>query len=376
MSLLPERDFELERYFARWEFETPYAMGSSEVEGLALTELLALADDETTALWSQLTLGYTESLGHPLLRTEISRLYDRVSSGDVVACTGAEEAILLVLGTQVGAGDHVIVVTPCYQSLAEVARAAGAEVSSLPLDAARGWALDLDRARDLIRPNTRVMVVNFPHSPTGALPDEATWRELVGLADGAGVRLVSDEVYRFLEEREGDRLPAAADLSDSAVSIGVMSKAFALAGLRVGWIACRDEKLRARVAAARDYTTICGAAPSELLAVMALRERGAVLARSRSIIDSNLPLLDRYFAERTDMFSYERPRAGCVAFPRLVADMSIERFAEGLRQEEGVLLLPGTLFDDERNHFRVGVGRRGFPEALARFARYAERVLG
>jgi aspartate/methionine/tyrosine aminotransferase len=375
VSLLPIHDFALERYFARWEFETPLSMGSSEIEGFRLDELLELADDQTASLWHELKLGYTESLGAPILRSEIATLYEQRTSEEVVVCTGAEEAILLVLGTQLGAGDHVIVVTPCYQSLSEIARAAGADVSTLSLDEERGWSLDVDRVRDMLRRSTRMIIVNFPHNPTGALPDLGSWQALLALADSAGVRVMSDEVYRFLEWDPGDRLPAAADISPTAVSIGVMSKAFALAGLRVGWITCQDRALRRRIAAARDYTTICGAAPSELLASMALRARDAVLARSRAIIGTNLPLLDAFFAERQDHYLYVRPRGGCVAFPRLLADVPIHRFADGLREAEGVLLLPGTLFGDGLNNFRVGVGREEFPEALDRFGRYADRLL-
>jgi aspartate/methionine/tyrosine aminotransferase len=370
MSLLPRRDFALERYFARWEFTTKYMLGSSEVEGWSLADVLALADEETAAAWQSLTLGYTESAGLPLLRAEISGLYDAVSADDVIVCTGAQEAILLTLGTAVGPGDHVIVVTPCYQSLTEVASAAGADISTVRLEPADEWHLNLARVRAALRPNTRAIVVNFPHNPTGALPGAATWQALVDLAADAGARLVSDEVYRFMESDPTTRLPSAVDCAADAVSIGVMSKAFGLAGLRVGWIATRDPALRSRAAAARDYTTICGAAPSELLATIALRARDTVLRRNHALVQENLQRLDAFFSRHPDRFSWVPPRGGCVAFPRILDGEPVDVFADRLRRTEGVLVLPGTLFDDRDNHFRIGAGRRSMPDALAALQRF------
>ncbi|MGI9182273.1 MAG: aminotransferase class I/II-fold pyridoxal phosphate-dependent enzyme [Longimicrobiaceae bacterium] len=368
-------DFQLERFFARWEFAAPYILCASDVEGWPMAELLALADEETRGLWDSLTLGYTEAPGHPLLRAEIASLYETVSPEEVLVFAGAEEAIFVSLNVVLAPGDHAIVTWPGYQSLYEVARAAGAEVDLLPLDAVAGWALDLDRVCALMRPTTRAIVVNFPHNPTGALPDAATWQALVGLAREAGVYLFSDEVYRFLEYDPTERLPAAVDCDVRGVSLGVMSKSFALAGLRIGWIATHDPGLLGRLAAFKDYTTICNSAPSEILALIALRSREQLLARSRGIIVQNLQHLDRFFEEWQGIFEWVRPRAGSVGFPRLLADVPIDNFARELVEGEGVLLLPGGLFDYPGNHFRLGFGRTNLPEALMRLERFAARRL-
>ena len=199
---------------------------------------------------------------------------------------------------------------------------------------------------------------------------------MVALAEEAGAVLFSDEVYRLLEYDPADRLPAAVDCARRAVSLGVMSKAFGLAGLRVGWLATHDADLLRRAARFKDYTTICNGAPSEILALIALRAQEAVLARGRAIIDANLPLLDRFFAEWADHFAWVRPRAGSVAFPRLRADLPIERFAAELIEAEGVLLLPGSVYDHPGNHFRLGFGRADLPEALAGLERFAAARLG
>ena len=226
--------------------------------------------------------------------------------------------------------------------------------------------------RRALRPETRAIVVNFPHNPTGAHIDRATLDGLVEIAEEAGAHLFSDEVYRWLEHPPAALLPGAAELSARAVSLGVMSKTFALPGLRIGWLACRDRELLARIAAIKDYTTICSSAPSEILALIALRRRDDVVARSRAIVDANLPLLDDFFARWEGAFEWVRPRGAPIGFPRLLAaDVAIDDFARELVDEEGVLLLPGSVYEHAGNHFRLGFGRRNMPEALARLERFA-----
>ena len=368
---MPIRPFALERYFAEHEFSAELLLCSSDVEAYTLRELLALADDETRALWDGLTLGYTETAGHPLLRAEIAALYPGLEADDVLVFAGAQEAIFAFAQTALGDDDHAVVVMPDYQSLHEVARAAGAEVSSVELEHDSGWALDLDEVRRALRPETAAIVVNFPHNPTGAHIDRATLDGLVEIAEETEAHLFSDEVYRWLEHAPAALLPGAAELSPRALSLGVMSKTFALPGLRIGWLACRDRELLARIAAMKDYTTICSSAPSEILALIALRRRDEVVARSRAIVDANLPLLDEFFARWEGVFEWVRPRGAAIGFPRLVADVAVDDFARELVCEEGVLLLPGSIYEHPGNHFRIGFGRRNMPEALARLERFA-----
>ena len=337
-----------------------------------MADLLALADDEAKALWADLRLGYTEAPGHPLLRAEIATLYDTIAPDDVLVFAGAEEAIFCLSNVLLGPGDHAVVTWPGYQSLYEVGRAAGAEVSLHELREADGWALDPDRLIAALRPETRLVVVNAPHNPTGMLPTAAEWERLTSELDRRGIHLLADEVYRFLEFDEGARLTAGADAFARGVSLGVMSKSFAMAGLRIGWLATRDRELLARCAAFKDYTTICSSAPSEVLALIALRARETVLARSRRIVESNLERLDRLFLERADRLEWVRPRGGSIGFPRLLADEPIDVFAERLVQAEGVLLLPGSRFGFEGNHFRIGFGREDLPAAVDGLERFLE----
>ena len=369
-------EFALERYFARWEFAVRHLLCASDVQGYPMSELLDLADDEMRERWDTLRLGYTESTGHPLLRREIASLYTGIEPDQVLTFAGAEEAVFCLLNVVLGPGDHAIVTWPGYQSLYEVARAAGADVTLHELHEADGWRLDLDRLRRQLTPATRLIVVNLPHNPTGMLPDRATFDELVAIAEEAGARLLVDEVYRGLEFDEADRLPAGADASDGAVSLGVMSKTYALAGLRIGWLATRDRELLARVAGFKDYTTICSSAPSEILAIIALRARDRVLARSRGIVATNLDRLDGFFEDWADRFEWIRPRGGSIGFPRLtVPGVTIDDWAAGLVEAEGVLLLPASQFGHPGNYFRLGFGRTDMPEALAGLEAYAARTL-
>jgi aspartate/methionine/tyrosine aminotransferase len=369
-------DFALERYFARWEFAARHLLCASDVQPYPMAELVALADDETRALWDQLHLGYTESTGHPLLRREIASLYETIEPDEVLTFAGAEEAIFCLMNVVLRPGDHAIVTWPGYQSLYEIARAIGADLTLHELHESAGWGLDLGRLRRQVTSATRLIVVNVPHNPTGMLPDRATFEELVTIADEAGAQLLVDEVYRGLELDEADQLPAGADASRRGVSLGVMSKSFAMAGLRIGWLASHDRELLARIAAFKDYTTICSSAPAEILSIIALRARDQVLARSRAIVAGNLERLDGFFADWADRFSWVRPRAGSIGFPRLtVPGVRIDEWAAALVEQEGVLLLPASQFGHPGNHFRLGFGRTDLPEALSRLEAFAVRTL-
>jgi aspartate/methionine/tyrosine aminotransferase len=369
-------DFALERYFARWEFALRHVACASDIEGWSMAELLDLADDETRSMWDGLRLGYTESTGHPLLRAEIAKLYDQIEADDVLVFAGAEEAIFCLMSTALDAGDHVVVTWPGYQSLYEVARSAGANVALHMLREEEGWSLDVDRLVRSLHADTKMIVVNAPHQPTGMLPTEAEWRRLATECSSRGIRLVADEVYRFLEHDGAATLPAGADLDDRAISIGVMSKTFAMAGVRIGWLATRDRSVLEQCARLKDYTTICSAAPSEVLALIGLRARDRVVARSREIVAANLRVLDAFFARRADAFTWVRPRGGSTGFPRLVdggpAGPSADAFAARMVEETGVLLLPSSVLGFDDHHVRIGLGRTDLPVAFEKL----ERALG
>jgi aspartate/methionine/tyrosine aminotransferase len=364
--------FKLERYFAKHEFSAPYLLCSSDCESMALRDLLALEPDareQFDALW----LGYTESEGDPRLRQAISALYQNVGSDRILVHAGAEEAIFNFMNVKLRAGDHIVVHSPCYQSLSEVARGIGAAVSNWQGDPDRGWALDLEDLPPLLTDRTRVVVVNFPHNPTGFLPANDFVRELSTLSERRGFTIFSDEVYRGLELDPNDRLPALAEINERAVSLGVMSKTYGLAGLRIGWTATQDARLLSELAAFKDYTTICNSAPSEFLAALALRHAEKIAERNRQIIRANLDRLDRFFTAHSDRFNWYRPKAASIAFPGLM-NGEADRFCADLVAKAGVLLMPGSLFGKYPAAFRIGFGRKNLPEALHRLEKYIRKI--
>ena len=355
--------FLLERFFARHEFEARYLLCSSDCESMSIGDLLSLepgAREKFHDHW----LGYTESTGSPSLRREIARGYAAVTPDQVLVHAGAEEAIFLFTHATLEPGDHLVVHAPCYQSLCEVARGIGCELSLWQAREENGWALDPADLPRLVRGTTKAIVINLPHNPTGYHMEEPRFRDISRFADTHGIALFSDEVYRGLEYDNADRLPPACSLSESAISLGVMSKTYGLAGLRIGWVATRNAAVLSRMAELKDYTTICASAPSEFLAALALRNGEVIAARNRGIIAANLALLDGFFARHADRFSWQRPKAGPIAFPRLRIG-NVEVFCSALLSSCGVLLLPGTVYGDAGNHFRIGFGRTNMPEALA-----------
>jgi len=366
------KPFKLERFFARYEFAVQYTLCSSDCESLTVGDLLKLeegAEQRFHAHW----LGYTESPGAPELREAISRIYTTIQPEQVLVHSGAEEAIFLLMNALLSRGDHLIVHSPCYQSLFEVGHALGCEVTLWRARPETSWALDLDELRRSIRPNTRLIVVNLPHNPTGYLMARAEFQELQRIAQEHDLYLFSDEVYREIEHDPALRLPGACDINEKAISLGVLSKSYGLAGLRIGWIATRDAWVYKRMAELKDYTTICNSAASEFLAGVALRHRERLAARNLGIILHNLDLLDTFFATRTELFEWQRPRAGPIAFPRLLGE-EVEVFCERLAVSAGVLLLPGTLYDHPGNYFRIGFGRRNLPQALDKLSEFLDAV--
>ncbi len=366
--------FRLERFFAQYEFKAPYLLSSSDCESLSIRELLELEPGSADRFQNH-WLGYTESQGSPDLRQEIAHLYQQITPDDILVHAGAEEGIFVFMNAMLEPGDHVIIHFPCYQSLAEIARSIGCEVTLWRTVEQDGWEPDIDFLRQHIRTNTRAIVVNCPHNPTGYLMGPEKQRQLVAVAAERGILVFSDEVYRFLEHDPGTTLPAACDLYENAVSLGVMSKTYGLAGLRIGWIATRNREIYRRMAVFKDYTSICSSAPGEFLAAVALRNRGILTRRNLGIILENLKVLDEFFTRHEELFNWQRPRAGSTAFPSLKSGNDVDSFCTALVETKGVLLLPGTCFDYGNRHFRIGFGRTTLPESIQKFEEYlAEHV--
>ena len=361
-------DFRLETYFSRWEFNARYHMTASDMETLSMKELLALADDEGRRTWEELRLGYTETFGRPSLRGAIAGTYEHLERDDVLTFAGAEEGIFAAMQVLLAKGDHAIVITPNYQA-AETVPLSICDVTGVALDPDDDWSLDIDAVEDSLRPNTKLISINFPHNPTGKVIDRASLDGLVDIARDRDIHLFSDEVYRLLERDASNRLPQVADEYVKGLSLNVMSKAFGLPGLRIGWIASRDRSLLSAMERAKHYLSICNSGPSEVLAEIALGARDKILDRNHKIIAANLELLNGFFDEYPDLFEWSVPDGGCIGYPRYKGEDGVERFCKNLVEEAGVLLLPASVYSsaltaapDDR--FRIGFGRKNIQAGL------------
>lgn len=383
LGLQGMQQFHMEK-LSGWEQAT-HQLAASDCEPLSLSELLALADDECRVKWESLSLGYPPSRGDEQLLAEIADgLYagNDLSTENILGVVPAE-GILLAMHALLSPGDHVVVVSPCYASLRSVAEAAlGCTVSPWCVE----WQADgrptfcTDKLRQLVtQRKTTLLVVNFPHNPTGFVPTLDEWSQIVRICDERGIWLFSDEMYRHLERHEHGcvTLPSAAENYSRGVTLSGLSKAYGLPGLRVGWLASPDVELISRCFDLKDYTTICASRPSECLALIALRNRQILWDRCNGIISHNIGLMSNFVQGREQVIEWRPPQGGPVALPRLLSGGAIDHCAAAL-QSEGVMLIPdrefGTATERETgayadNRLRIGLGRKGFVEMLQAWAR-------
>lgn len=370
------KPFRIEQYFGKYEFTAKYLLSSSDAESRTIKELLDLeaacsgrpgAHERFLEHWC----GYTESPGAPYLREAISAIYAGIQPEDVLVLGATEEGIFIFYHALAGPGDHIIVETPCYESALEVARSTGAQVSEWRRSFENGWAHDLATLEKMLQPNTKIIYINTPHNPTGLLMPRQIFEQLTALAASRNIIVFCDEVYRELEHDPANRLPAACEMYERALSLGSMSKSYGLPGLRIGWLACKDREILRRCLEFKYYTTICSSAPSEFLSALALRHREVLVQRNRQIVLRNLPLLDAFFRQHSNLFAWVRPNASPIGFVQFKPNRDVLAFCEQVVHDCGVLLLPGTVYDQPR-HIRFGYGRKNMPEALAQLGAYLD----
>lgn len=365
-------DFKIEEFWKKYEFTAPYLLCCSDAETWTLQELLAMADPASQKLWDTLALGYTESPGHPILREEITKLYDSVKADHILTFAGAEEGIYCSMRVLIEPGDHIIIIDPCYQSLSSLAQTFKGEITAIQLKPENQWKLDLEEVKKAFRPNTKLLVLNYPHNPTGTLLEKEVLAELIRLARNSGAYIFCDEVYRYMEVDESQRMPSIVDAYEKGISLNVMTKSFGFAGLRIGWVATKESDFLKRIGSYKLYTSICNSAPSEILAIMALRSKDRILKRNLDIVLKNLNILDEFIQRNHQYVSWVRPQSGTIAVLKLLLPISIETFAENLVRTEGILIMPGSIFDLPGNFFRIGFGKKNMPSILEKFESYLQ----
>jgi aspartate/methionine/tyrosine aminotransferase len=344
--------FELERWDAKWELEAATDFGQSSAPQSYLNELLDLLSESERQAFLGLPLGYGPSLGERRLRLIIGRKYAIHPKRLVVTC-GATEALFLTFGALARNGGNVVVVDPCYQSHKSLPREMGLEVREWPLEEDLTAPPSLERLPELMDGETKAVVVSFPNNPTGVAVTMAWMKKLISICEERNALLLSDEVFLPIIYKPEYLRAGAASLSKKCVSIGDMSKAFGMGGLRVGWVATRDESLLTRILELRDYTSISAPVPSQIVAAVALENEPRFVDEKIRVGAANQEYLRNRLAEVNGVIDVPKADGGFVLFPRLsVPDTT--PLCQRLADEFSINVLPGSCFgfaDRIRVHF-------------------------
>ena len=347
--------FAMERWQSTYENTVEYNLSESGVHPLAVHELVgdgALADRLLAT-----ELGYSQSNGTPELRRAIARLYTGAGEEHVLVSNGSAEAICAAVWSLIEPGDDVVLMLPNYMQIHGLARAFGGNIRPFHLKAELGWQPDLEELRRAVTRNTKLIAVCNPNNPTGAVLDDIAMDAIVNAARSSGAWLLADEVYQGAE-RDGATTKSFWGRYEKTIITNGLSKAYALAGLRIGWVVAPPEQV-ARLWSYRDYTTIAPSTLSDQLARLALAEgnRDAILRRTRGILQKNYPMLEGWVEEHGDMFSLVPPRAGAIAYLKYHLTINSSQLAERLRTEKSVLIVPGDQFGMDK-YLRIGYGPR------------------
>jgi aspartate/methionine/tyrosine aminotransferase len=366
--------FALERWMTAWETKTPYDIAESGIYPQKIRELLDFEPpgkrEQTLERLLDIRLGYSEAPGTLALRSAIASTYRDTSPEEILVTTGAIEANFLLFNVLLEPGDHVVAVYPAYQQLYSVPRGIGCDVALWKLHPETGFRFDLGELERLVTPRTRLIVINSPHNPTGAMLSARDFQRIDELAASAGARVLSDEAYRWLEIPGGEPLPPPMrDLDGAGISVGTLSKPFGLPGVRIGWIAGPADVV-AQCWAMRDYVSLSPGKLNDALALLALEHRERIVERTQRIVAKNLETARAWFAENTGTVSWTPPRAGLLALMSYRLDVPSLELSDRLARDYGVMLAPGSAFGVE-HHLRIGIGQDPavFAEGLRRTAR-------
>jgi len=355
-------DFKLERYFAIHEFTAKYLLSSSDCDGHDMKDILNLATTKELDLWNNLKLGYTECEGHPLLRESILNHYKLENIENVVVASPGE-LNFIAMNILLTPTDHVITVSPAYQSLFEVVNSIGSEISYWNPNK-EDWKFDVTELEKLIKDNTKLIILNFPHNPTGAYLTAKQQKEIVAIARKHNITIFSDEMYHKLISDEAEELQPISDIYEKGISLWGTSKSYGLAGLRTGWLVSQDKEFLKKIVAFKDYLSICTSGPSEILTIIALNHSDSFIQPNIQKINRNVSLF-KSFAKEHDIFSsFIPPVAGSTAFIKLNIEGSTIDFCNKLVEETGVMTVPEEMFNYQGNYLRIGFGRENFPKIL------------
>ena len=360
-------DFKLERYFAKHEFTASHLLSSSDCDGYEMKRVLESASEEEVKLWNEIKLGYTDSAGHPLLRESILHFYDSSSIEEVVVATPGE-LNFIAMNVLLKKEDHVVATAPAYQSLHEVVESIGCELSHWMPD--ENWTFDPNELESLMQKNTKLIVINFPHNPTGSYLKHEELEQIISIADKYGAFIFSDEMYHKLNANPKDELPPVSNLYRRGISLWGTSKTFGMAGLRTGWLVSKNQEFLQNVVAFKDYLSICNSAPSEILSIIALRHIEDFRIPNLQKIQNNINLFEAFAKQHDTIGTFISPRAGSTSFVPLNIECSSLEFSDDLVEKAGIMTVPAEMFGYKGKYIRVGFGRAGMTQTLDALSTY------
>ena len=366
------KPFAVEEWMNAWEVGAKYNIAETCVDSISMNELFELTGEDKTEFLNRLCarrLSYGDIEGLPEFRKGVCGLYKTLNIENIVPTHGASGANHHVFYSLISPGDRVVSIMPTYQQLYSIPESYGADVQILHLSKENNYLPDLEKLRRLVTPETKMICINNPNNPTGALMSEQLLREIVEIARSADAWILCDEVYRHLSQEDG-WCPSIVDLYEKGISVSSMSKVFSLAGLRLGWIATHDMSVVKSCLSHRDYNLVSCGVFDEMLAAAALKHRDKLLERSRKIVRENLQILDDWVSSEPYV-SYVKPKAGTTALVYYDLDIPSYEFCEEMYKKTGAFVTPGDCFEVPHS-MRIGYayGKQDLIDGLKAISEY------
>ena len=366
------KPFAVEEWMNAWEVGAKYNIAETCVDSISMNELFELTGEDKTEFLNRLCarrLSYGDIEGLPEFRKGVCGLYKTLNIENIVPTHGASGANHHVFYSLISPGDRVVSIMPTYQQLYSIPESYGADVQILHLSKENNYLPDLEKLRRLVTPKTKMICINNPNNPTGALMSEQMLREIVEIARSADAWILCDEVYRHLSQEDG-WCPSIVDLYEKGISVSSMSKVFSLAGLRLGWIATHDMSVVKSCLSPRDYNLVSCGVFDEMLAAAALKHRDKLLERSRKIVRENLQIRDDWVGSEPHV-NYVKPKAGTTALVYYDLDISSYELCEEMYKKTGAFVTPGDCFEVPHS-MRIGYayGKQDLIDGLKAISEY------
>lgn len=361
MKYMPFEDLYMSRFCKKWASYNPVSLHSSNPQPLTVGELQALIQENILEFPLQTSLGYGEDQGRLVLREALSQqLYSSLDADNIMTCAGAQEGIFVAMQALLKAGDNVIAFTPVFEPLIATARELGCHLELLELDSENQWKLDLSKLAEVIDDDTQMVIINYPHNPTGALLSKEELQTIIDLCRQHNVWLFSDEVFRGLEYNTNHRLPTVAESYEKGISLGVLSKAYGLPAIRVGWLVSMNKAFIQRCIEIKGYLSICNDQLGEMAAIPVIKHSEVIFENHRQRLTDNVKRLEKLKISHQNKLNFSPPKAGCTVFVSINKDS--EALAELLVKQAGLLVIPHKAFCMNHNGFRLGFGAANFDE--------------